>query len=313
MPYRIGKGCFDLFVRGALAILVIILASCTPGHAQSGTSYDRLIETGRSQLQAGDSSGALVTGNQAIKASPTRWEAYALAGGALMNLKRYEEAADQFSEGIRLAPEAKKVQLRDLRRQCVIAETSVVPSTSSTGQSAGAAPAPATTQAEVVLWKSIENSKAASDFQSYLNQYPSGTFAGLAHTHLDQIEAEDRAQRSEQAVQAAQAEKNREQQAATAKLSWETGLTFTDIWNHHAELKVSETGLTFTPSNGKGALSALCPDLSWDTKGSTNWVEVRIKSTGKKLALEPAGPGPYGPHTVQRDQFVDALNRYCKP
>jgi tol-pal system protein YbgF len=102
-----------------------------------------------------------------------------------MNLKRYEEATDAFSKAIEFAPVDKQTSLRDLRKQCVLTKSSSVPATSAE------APAPthsSPTQAEVVLWKSIENSTNQIDFQVYLQQYPTGTFAGLAHAHLEKLQ-----------------------------------------------------------------------------------------------------------------------------
>jgi tetratricopeptide (TPR) repeat protein len=157
--------------------VLIILASHVV--AQSRPDYYALLQQGRAQLQAGSDDLALVTANSAIKLDAGRWEAYALAGGALMNLKRYEEAADDFSDAIKRAPEAKQQRLRDLRKQCLYAEAGV-PSTSAPAPVPATAPSPATTtQAEVVLWKSIESSANAEDFQTYLNQYPNGAFASL--------------------------------------------------------------------------------------------------------------------------------------
>ena len=86
-----------------------------------------------------------------------------------MNLKRYEAAADTLSEAIKRAPESKQPALRDLRRQCLLAESGS-PAVANT-------PAPATTtsQAEIVLWKSIENGANLADFHSHLDQYPQNT------------------------------------------------------------------------------------------------------------------------------------------
>jgi len=77
-------------------LICAILGVCLgAAQAQPAPNYDALIQQGKSQLQAGNSSQALASGRQAIQLDATRWEAYALAGGALMNLKRYEEAEDQ--------------------------------------------------------------------------------------------------------------------------------------------------------------------------------------------------------------------------
>jgi len=147
--------------------------------AQTASGYDALVHQGNAQLQAHNNDLALATANSAIKEAPDRWEAYALAGGALMNLKRYEEAADRFSKAIEPAPESKQAGLRDLRRQCLLAESGPAPA-----DERGIAPA-TTSQAEIVLWKTIENSSNPDDFEAYLRQYPSGAFAGLARDRLE--------------------------------------------------------------------------------------------------------------------------------
>jgi hypothetical protein len=94
--------------------------------------------------------------------------------------------------------------LRDLRKQCALAEAGVAPSASqapATNQSA-------TTQAEIVLWKSIENSTNADDFKAYLTQYPNGAFAVLAKSRIDRIEKQQAA--------AAQAEEQKREEATKA-------------------------------------------------------------------------------------------------
>lgn len=149
--------------------------------AQGAADYDSLVHQGNSQLQTGNNDLALASANSAITAIAGRWEAYAVAGGALLNLKRYEEAADQFSHAIDRAPEAKRAGLRDLRKQCFLAES---------GASTSPPRAPSvgpTTQAEIVLWKTIEHSTNVTDFQAYLRQYPNGAFAPLANNSLDNL------------------------------------------------------------------------------------------------------------------------------
>ncbi len=47
-----------------------------------------------------------------------------------------------------------------------------------------AAAAPASLEMEKALWDGIKDSKAASDYQTYLNQYPNGVFAGVAKSRL---------------------------------------------------------------------------------------------------------------------------------
>jgi len=171
----------EIFARAALGLCL------TMAQAQSAPSYDALIQQGKAQLQAGNSAAALSTGQQAVQLDANRWEAYALAGGALMNLKRYEEAADDLSEAIKHAPEAKQDGLRALRKQCVLAETGATPGPPQLATTAPPQPA-ASTQAEIVLWKTIELDSKPDDLQAYLKQYPNGAFASLAAARLEKIE-----------------------------------------------------------------------------------------------------------------------------
>jgi len=202
-----------------LALALTAVAPYSGGQAAPG--YDALITEGNALLQAGSADQALKSGEAAIKARADRWEGYSLAGGALLNLKRYEDAADALSKAIERAPESKQPALRALRRECLLAESGYPPSTNTSptantsAPAAGGVPAagsvpatgrmPATTgEVEIVLWKSIENSNNAADFQNYLNRYPHGAFVDLARSHLAHAEAR------------LESEKNR----LAAKLTW---------------------------------------------------------------------------------------------
>jgi tetratricopeptide (TPR) repeat protein len=171
-------------MNGLVKGLLVIVALSAPslGFAQISSEYMALIQQGNAQLQAGDVQSARKAGEAAVHQDATRWEGYALAGGAFMNLKRYEDAADRLSAAIERAPDDKKAALRELRRQCLVAES---------GSSAAATtPVPATiSQAEIVLWKTIESSSHPSDFQAYLSQYPNGAFVSLATQHLQEVAA----------------------------------------------------------------------------------------------------------------------------
>jgi hypothetical protein len=131
------KLSFRLLPLACLGLLSLIVCAV----AQSSPDYDALVQQGKAQLQAGNNDAALASANAAIKLDTTRWQAYAVAGGALINLKRYEEAADQFGHAIDKAPEGKQAGLRDLRRQCLSAETV---STSATGANAQPVPSQGT-------------------------------------------------------------------------------------------------------------------------------------------------------------------------
>lgn len=168
------------------AIMVCVLGPVAAEAAESANTYDLLVHQGTGQLQAGNAARALAVAEEAIKSRPQRWEGYVLAGGALMNLKRYEDAADRLSDAIERAPADKQSALRELRRRALAEESPTAP-TGSRAQATGAATT--TTQAEIVMWKSIENSTNPEDFQSYLNEYPAGAFAELALRHLTEIKA----------------------------------------------------------------------------------------------------------------------------
>jgi tetratricopeptide (TPR) repeat protein len=121
----------------SLSLALVLLTSFVCSDAQSrapAPNYEDLIQQGKSQLQAGSAEQALASSKEAIKQSGTRWEGYALAGGALINLKRYEAAADTLAKAIELAPDTKQPALRDLRQQALLAQGngSAVKSTEST-------------------------------------------------------------------------------------------------------------------------------------------------------------------------------------
>jgi hypothetical protein len=166
--------------RLRLWLTIVTLFWAVAAGAQTTSEYDVLLQEGKAQLQAGSADLALSSGESATKMNADRWEAYALAGGALMNMKRYEEAADKLSEAIKRAPEAKQAALRDLRRQCLVTEPGPAPAAKQSNPAA-------TTQAEIVLWKSIENSGNPDDLEAYLKQFPAGAFAPLANARLEKL------------------------------------------------------------------------------------------------------------------------------
>jgi tetratricopeptide (TPR) repeat protein len=167
----------------SLCLAVALIAGASGAGALAASGYDAFIAQGNALLQAGNADQALNSGEAAIKISADRWEGHALAGGALMNLKRYEDAADALSKAIDRAPESKQPALRDQRRQCLLAESGYPAVTNSSVPTS-------TSPAEIVLWKSIENSHTAADFQNYLGQYPNGAFVEPARSHLADTEAQ---------------------------------------------------------------------------------------------------------------------------
>jgi hypothetical protein len=99
--------------------LVLLIGVYPPAFSQTGPDYDALVRQGNTQLQAGNNKEALVSANAAIKIDADRWEAYAVAGGSLINLGRCDEAKADLNQAIQRAPEAKRPVLRDLGGKCV--------------------------------------------------------------------------------------------------------------------------------------------------------------------------------------------------
>ena len=170
-------------------LALALLAGAPYSGAQTAPGYDALITQGNALLQAGNADQALKSGEAAIKIGADRWEGYALAGGALMYMKRYEDAADALSKAIDRAPASEQPTLRDRRRQCLLAESGY-PAAADTSPSSNTSVRATTGEVEIVQWKSIENSHDAADFQKYLSRYPNGAFVELARSHLADAEAQ---------------------------------------------------------------------------------------------------------------------------
>ena len=107
----------------SLCLALVLIAAGSYSAAHAAPDYEAFITQGNALLKAGNAAQALNAGEGAIKYKADRWEGFALVGGALMNLKRYEDAADALSKAIDRAPESKQPALRDLRRQCLLAES----------------------------------------------------------------------------------------------------------------------------------------------------------------------------------------------
>jgi hypothetical protein len=126
-----------------LMLLMLCWSLCGFCFAQSAPMYDSLVQQGKTQLQSGNNEQAVTAANSAIKLDATRWEGYALAGGALMNLKRYDEAADQLGHAIAQAPDVKQAGLRDLLKQCETLKAAAA--SASSGGASGSGPSYAET------------------------------------------------------------------------------------------------------------------------------------------------------------------------
>lgn len=109
--------------RNLSRLLIVLLTALPPASSQTMqdavSNYNALIQQGETKLQAGNNDAALASASAAIKADANRWEAYAVAGGALINLKRCDEAKTDLDQAVQHAPEAKQQALRDLSGKCV--------------------------------------------------------------------------------------------------------------------------------------------------------------------------------------------------
>ena len=163
--------------RVALLALFVMLFFSHGASAQS-TEYDKLITQAKEDLAANRLDHALAESKRAIGIDSARWDAHMIAAAALQSQKQYDEAVDEFTKALGSAPEAKKDAVKSLLEQCVKAKVAAE------GKSAAPAAPAATTQQEIVLWKSIENSRNPEDFKAYLNAYPNGAFVPLAERSL---------------------------------------------------------------------------------------------------------------------------------
>ena len=145
--------------------------------AAQAPAYDEKVTKARALLKANDARAALAASQEAIALDDKRWEGYVTAAGAYSAQSLYDDAIGMLQAALTRAPEDRKPAIRDALAETRRALSAAPPSAAVPG-TAPAASAP--TQAEIVLWKSIENSRNASDFSAYLEKYPDGTFAPVA-------------------------------------------------------------------------------------------------------------------------------------
>ncbi len=177
------------FFRNTSTALLLCVISASFASAQTA-DYDQLVAQAQADLKAGNAAQALTESQKAIDSAPSRWEAYVLAGGALQVEQQYDKAVDDFTQALKLAPAAKQAGIKNLLEKCIQAQTAAQAAPSSTAVSTQAAQ-PAlegnVTQAEVVLWKTIQGSQDPTGFEAYLKQYPTGAYSTLARLDLDKL------------------------------------------------------------------------------------------------------------------------------
>ena len=165
-------------------LIALCLSLFAPTGGSQATNYDHLVSQAQADLKAGNTAQALTESQEAIASAPSRWEAYVVAGGALQVEKQYDKAIDAFTHALKLAPQAKQAAVQGLLEKSKTAQATAhtTPAPAITPSTSAVQPASesSVSQAEVVLWKTIQDSTNPSDFQAYLQQYPKGAFAALA-------------------------------------------------------------------------------------------------------------------------------------
>jgi len=110
---------------GLLAAVIPLASPALASETAPGLSmFDTQIGAAHAALSAGDLDRALALADAAIRINPERWDGYAVAGQVLLALRQYEPAADALSKAIERAPEGQQGTLREMRRECLVAESS---------------------------------------------------------------------------------------------------------------------------------------------------------------------------------------------
>src|SRR5580704_7710886 len=164
---------------------IIAITAQVQAQNQVANPYDQLISAARTLVQDQKQADAIQLCETAAHLDPNRWEAYQLEGSILALQKHYADAVPLLQKALERAPQDRKATLQQALNQ---ARAAGAPP--QTGAATSASPAP--TQAEIVLWKTIENSNNMDDFRAYLRQYPNGTFAPLANSKLQNFEEQQR-------------------------------------------------------------------------------------------------------------------------
>jgi hypothetical protein len=157
--------------------------------ARGADTYDSLISQAEQALNAKRYSAVLSVSERAIALEPNRYEAYVYAAKGYDAQRMWDDEIGMLQTGLPWAPQDKKQLVRDALFECrkqLVAQSVSTPAPAV--RPPGDAPQTAATQAEVVLWKTIENSNKPEDYQAYLARYGNGAFAPLATARFDAIQ-----------------------------------------------------------------------------------------------------------------------------
>jgi hypothetical protein len=163
-----------------------------PNSQAKDVQYDEAIAKARSLLTEKKNKEAVHESERAIKLDESRWEAYVLAASGYSSQQLYDDAIGYLQMALPRAPEDKKDKIREALTESRAALARPASSASAAAPAvpsrAMSSPQAVPSQAEVVLWKTIENSTRVSDYETYLDKYPDGAFAALAANRMAEIE-----------------------------------------------------------------------------------------------------------------------------
>jgi tetratricopeptide (TPR) repeat protein len=179
------------------AFSVIIVGFLFSANAVGQETYNVHLSQAKSLITLQKYADAVTEAQKAIALDGQRWEAYVIAAKGYSSQKLFDDAIGTLQMALVRAPDDKKPLVRDAIADCRKEQnqgsTPSSPGATSAANTFPTVAASAPTQAEIVLWKSIENSSLTDDFQAYLTQYPNGAFVALAKSRIDRLKHQEEA------------------------------------------------------------------------------------------------------------------------
>jgi hypothetical protein len=284
-----------------IALLAVSCAFfCLGAFAQD--SYDDHLTRSKSLITQQQFSDAIKEAQKAIATDGQRWEAYVIAAKGYSSQRYYDDAIGMLQMALARAPDDKKPLVRDAIADCGKQQSQGNTSSSSGGISpqTPAAPtgsaAPAPTQVEIVLWKTIENSNNLDDFETYLKQYPNGTFAQLARNRLEKA---NKLRQEDDAKAKAEAEARRkagDTVCVSMLANWNSGWKTAGVLNVRPG-KITYSGLVESdkPIGNRPFFTAACSEVT-DVKSSAGGTAVALRCSGRNYLLYPYRCDAKTPH-----------------
>lgn len=166
---------------------ILLLGIFLSFSSSAQNTYDGHLTQAKSLITQQKYGDAVKVAEKAIAINGQRWEAYVIAAKGYSSQKLYDDAIGMLQVALAHAPDDKKPLARDAIAECRKEQNQGSGSTPGTQASNAATALPTAstpTQAEIVLWKSIEDSGNPDDLKAYLNAYPNGAFVPLARGRL---------------------------------------------------------------------------------------------------------------------------------